>query len=113
MFEFDILCRSYNYLQDAQKLKLFPATLKDSTLRWFMALGESSIRTWNNMKTVFLQKYQEYCRPKDSKNNVFKVQQHEDESLEDYLERFTYILHKSKYNKRQADAVRTLFLQGI
>jgi hypothetical protein len=33
LFEFNILCRSYNYLQDAQKLKLFPATLKDSALR--------------------------------------------------------------------------------
>ena len=40
LFEFDILCRSYNYLQDAHKLKLFPATLKDSTLRWLMGLGE-------------------------------------------------------------------------
>ena len=29
LFEFDILCRSYNYIRDAQKLKLFPATLKD------------------------------------------------------------------------------------
>jgi hypothetical protein len=45
LFEFDILCRSYNYLQDAQKLKLFPATLEDSALRWFMGLGESSIRS--------------------------------------------------------------------
>ena len=36
LFEFDILCRSYNYLQDAHKLKLFSAALKDSALRWFM-----------------------------------------------------------------------------
>jgi hypothetical protein len=36
LFEFDILCRSYNYLQDAHKLKLFPTTLKDSAQRWFM-----------------------------------------------------------------------------
>ena len=43
LFEFDILCRSYNYLQDAHKLKLFPSTLKDSALRWFMSLGESTI----------------------------------------------------------------------
>ena len=33
LFEFDILCRSYNYLQDAHKLKIFPATLIDSALR--------------------------------------------------------------------------------
>jgi hypothetical protein len=33
LFEPDILCRSYNYVDDEQKLKLFPATLKDSSLR--------------------------------------------------------------------------------
>ena len=66
LFDFDILCRSYNYLQYAHKLKLFPVTLKDSSLRWFMGLGESSIRTWDDMKTSFLQKYQEYYKPKDS-----------------------------------------------
>jgi hypothetical protein len=38
LFEFDNLCRSYNYMDDAQKLKSFPTTLKYSTLRWFMGL---------------------------------------------------------------------------
>ena len=32
LFEFDILCRSYDYVTDAQKLKLFPTTLKDNAL---------------------------------------------------------------------------------
>ena len=54
LFEFELLCRSYNYMQDAQKLKLFPAALKDSALRWFMGLGESSIRSWEAMKDIFL-----------------------------------------------------------
>jgi hypothetical protein len=61
LFEFDILCRSYNYILDAQKLKLFPTTLKESALRWFMGLGEHTIRTWEEMKYAFLKKYQEYC----------------------------------------------------
>ena len=51
MFKFIILCRSYNYLQDARKLKLFPATLKYFALQWFMGLGESTIRTWDDMRT--------------------------------------------------------------
>jgi hypothetical protein len=54
LFEFDILCRSYNYTDSAQKLKLFPATLKDSTLRWFMSLGEHTILSWDGMKDTFL-----------------------------------------------------------
>ena len=38
LFEFEVLCRSYDYLLDSQKLKLFPATLKDASLKWFMGL---------------------------------------------------------------------------
>ena len=45
LFEFDILCRRYNYVSDAQKLKLFLATLNDVSLRWFMGLGEYTIRS--------------------------------------------------------------------
>ena len=63
-FEFGILWRSYNYLHNAQKLKVFPATLEDVSIRWFMGLGEYNKRTWEEMKNVFLKKYQDYCRSK-------------------------------------------------
>jgi hypothetical protein len=74
LFEFDILCRRYNYLQYAQKLKLFPATLKDSALRWFMGLGESSISSWEALKDMFHKKYQDYYKTKESSNDIFKIQ---------------------------------------
>jgi hypothetical protein len=50
IFEFDILCRSYDYISNAQKLKLFPAALKGNALRWFMSLGSHVITTWDQMK---------------------------------------------------------------
>ena len=62
LFEFDILCRNYNYVDDAQKLKLFSATLKNAALRWSMGLGEYTIRSWDEMKKTFLNKYQDYYR---------------------------------------------------
>ena len=52
-FEFDILCHSFDYKTDVQKLKLFLATLKESALRWFMGLGANAIRTWDEMQTFF------------------------------------------------------------
>ena len=70
LFEFDILCRSYNYLQYVHKIKLFLATLKYSTLRWFMGLGESTIRTWDDMRISFLSKYQEYSKHKYSRHDI-------------------------------------------
>ena len=74
LFKYDILCRSYNYVDDAQKLKVFPSTLKNVALRWLMGLGEYSIRSWDEMKNTFLKKYQDYCKSKDSKDDIFKMQ---------------------------------------
>ena len=54
LFEFDILCRSYNYIDDSQKLKLIPATLKNASLRWFMGLGDYTIKSWDEMKKKLL-----------------------------------------------------------
>ena len=47
LFEFDILCRSYDYISNAKKLKLFPTILKGNALRWFMSLGGHVITTWD------------------------------------------------------------------
>lgn len=33
LFEFDIVCRGYDYITNQKKLKIFPATLKGTTLR--------------------------------------------------------------------------------
>jgi hypothetical protein len=55
-----------------------------------MSLGEHSVLSWDDMKATFLQKYQDYCRPRDARNDIFKMQQSEEESLEDYVERFLY-----------------------
>ena len=55
LFEFDILCRSYNYNQDGHKLKLFPATLRYYA-RWFMGLEDDSVTNWDDMQMEFLKK---------------------------------------------------------
>jgi hypothetical protein len=50
LFEFDICCRSYEYTTYVQKMKLFPSTLNNVTLHWFMGLGGKSIHIWDDMK---------------------------------------------------------------
>ena len=43
LFEYDILCCSYDYITNEQKIKLFPSTLKDNALHCFMSLGPNEI----------------------------------------------------------------------
>jgi len=69
-------------------LKLFPSTLKDAALRWFMGLPGNSITTWAQMQQAFNNKYQDYCRSKEMKGEIFQMTMGSDESLEDYEERF-------------------------
>ena len=113
LFEFDILCRSYDYVTDAQKMKLFPATLKDNALRWFMSLGGGTVANWDKMKQVFLEKYQEYCNTKDKREELFKMVQKEDESLEDFVERLLYNVQRAGQTNMGLDVLKIILLRGI
>jgi hypothetical protein len=59
-----------------------------------MGLGRDNIHTWDQMMKKFLEKYQDYCKDKERREEVFKMMQHEDESLEDYVEWFNYNLQR-------------------
>ena len=97
LFEFDVLCRGYDYTIDPQKLKLFPSTLKGDSLRWFMGLAGGVINNWDQMKESFLKKYQDYCRSRELKDEIFQMVAKPNETLEEYVERFQYNLQRYPY----------------
>ena len=78
-----------------------------------MGLGEHTITNWDDLKKIFLKKYQAYCKTKESKDDIFRMSQQEDEILEEYLEIFLYNLQKSKHSSPTHDITRTIFLKGI
>ena len=112
LFEFDVLCNSYEYINDAQNMKLFPTTLKEASLQWFMGLARKSIQTWDDMKQKFLIKYQDYCKSRDAREEMCKMSTKEDETREDFLERFHYDLQRAKVWLDE-DTQKTLFLKVI
>ena len=62
LFEFVVICQTYDYTNAEKKLKWFLSNLKDATLRWFMGLPEDSITNWAQMQQAFNNKYRDYCR---------------------------------------------------
>jgi len=38
-----------------------------------MGLGGDTITSWDQMKEAFLNKYQDYCRSRDLKEEIFKM----------------------------------------
>jgi hypothetical protein len=113
LFEFVVICRTYDYTTDEHKLKLFPSTLKDSTLRWFMSLEGNSITTWDQMKNTFSERYRDYCRERDTRDEIFRMTQGPDESLEDFEERFQLSYKRAQNCTLDEDSLKLVLLRGV
>ena len=62
------------------------------------------------MKHVFLKRYQDYCRVNE---DILKMTQGEEESVEEYIKRFQYNLQRSKQRKLGKETLKTLLLKRI
>ena len=74
--------------EDQIKLRAFPFSLKDSAKDWLYYLPSGSIKTWNEMKRLFLEKYFLASRAANIRKEICGVRQHNGESLHEYWERF-------------------------
>ena len=113
LFDFDILYHSYDYTSSEQKLKLFPATLKDNALHWFMSLVTEMVTTWDQMKHVFLEKYKDYCNTKVKIEELFKMVQKDEKILEYFVERLLYNVQRVGQTIMELDVLKITLLWEI
>ena len=62
------------------------------------------------MKHMFLKRYQYYCRVNE---DIFEITRGEEETLENYVERFQYNLQRSKLRQSGKDTLKKCLLKGI
>ena len=75
-----------------------------------MSLGGNCIQNWEDMKHMFLQRYQEYYRVNEG---IFEITHGEEETLENYVEFFQYNLQRSKLRQSRNDTLKMILLKGI
>lgn len=79
-----------------------------------MSLGANVMADWPAMSNLFLNKYKEYCRGHDLKgDDIFKMPQKEDETLEDYVARFMFNLQCNTHHQLNEESQKHLFLKGV
>ena len=78
-----------------------------------MGLGGGTINNWDKMKNIFLNKYQDYCRTWDLKDEIFDMTAKDNETLEEYVERFQYNLQRSPYTMLSKDILKATMLKGM
>ena len=62
------------------------------------------------MQTTFLEKYQDYSKSWNIKEELFKFAQKEDESLEYCVEWFKYTLHRSSHSDLDKEILKIILL---
>ena len=78
-----------------------------------MGLGQKFISTWDDMQTAFLEKYQDYCKSWNVKEELFNFTQKEDESLEYCVERFKYLLQRSGHSYLDKEILKVILLRSV
>jgi hypothetical protein len=63
------------------------------------------------MKQAFLTKYQDYCRTRDLKDEIFKMIAKENETLDEYFERFQYNLQRSPYGTLPSEVLKATLIK--
>lgn len=113
LFKFYFLYRGCDYTTDPQKLKLLPSTLKGVVLRWFMGLGRHTINSWDDMKNSFLTRYQDFCKTRELKDEIFKMVAKYNETLEEYVEWFHYNLQRSPHTTLSKEVLQAILIKGM
>ena len=67
------------------------------------------------MKSYFLKKYQDYCRSRELKEEIFQMIARPNETLEEYVERFQYNLQRSPYASLPLpdNVLKTALIRGM
>jgi hypothetical protein len=78
-----------------------------------MGLGGRTINSWDEMKHAFLTKYQDYCRTRRLKDEIFQMNAKENESLEEYVDIFQYNLQISPYGTLPGEVLKATLIEGM
>jgi hypothetical protein len=71
-------------------------------------LGTNIIKTWDEMRKQFLEKYHDYYTNQGMREEMFKMKK-----MKDYLERFHYTAKRERESNLDLDTLKVIFLRGI
>ncbi|GJW50633.1 reverse transcriptase domain-containing protein [Tanacetum coccineum] len=102
-----------NIIVDQLMLRVFPISLTGAASRWLRNKPTGSIKTWEDLKTKFLNKYCPPGRTAKKMNEINNFQQEPDETIYQAWERFKELLMKcpQHYLTKMQEVI--LFYNGL
>ncbi|XP_074362906.1 uncharacterized protein LOC141703225 [Apium graveolens] len=96
---------------DLARCRLLAATFRESAQQWFQKLGPGVITSWDQMKNLFLTKFQAAVRYAPSVTTLANVRQRENESLTSYFKRFN--AESTSVRGASDEALKSFLIAGL
>lgn len=101
------------HTEEAKKLKMFPFMLAEDVEEWFYSLPASSITSWEEMETAFLNEYFPASLFLRKRYDILNFKQKEGESLGDCYKRFKrFLVACPTHNMDQTKQMQN-FMNGL
>lgn len=84
VFAYTTLCSDF-ILDDKLLAKLFPGSLKDTTLEWFSSLPNNSIHSFNEIFEAFINHFQVHMNPKMTLADLMRCKQKEEKNITNFI----------------------------
>ncbi|WP_198155510.1 retrotransposon gag family protein, partial [Candidatus Burkholderia verschuerenii] len=114
--ELHVVCSSFKpqgVTEEHVKLRAFPFSLKDKAKDWLYYLPEGSIRTWDEMKQTFLEKFFTASRAANIRKDICGIRQFSSENLDEYWERFNQLCASCPQHQIPDQLLIQYFYEGL
>ena len=114
--DFHAICQTFkyeNFSDDDVKLRLFSFSLKDRARSWLNTLSATSITSWEQMVTKFLNKYFLVHKTNVIYREILEFTQKEDKQLFEALKQFNWLLLKCPHHGYEKWHQYQYFLEGL
>ncbi|KAL0374011.1 UNVERIFIED_CONTAM: hypothetical protein Sradi_3316800 [Sesamum radiatum] len=105
--------RSFDQVNDAVRLRIFPFSLCDTAKDWLQSLPAGSITTWATLTQKFLVKYFPPAKTAKMLHDITSFVQLDNESLYDAWERFKSMLRKCPHHELPVWQQVQTFYNGV
>lgn len=99
--------------RDSFRLHLFPFTLKEKAKYWFTSLAPSSITTWDQLKTKFLQEFYPASKTTEIRKAIQDFTQKPNEEFHDAFERLKELLRSCPHHEFPRWQLVRFFFDGV
>ncbi|KAK1429940.1 hypothetical protein QVD17_12299 [Tagetes erecta] len=105
--------KPHNVTEDQIKLRAFPFALQGSAKDWFYYLPPGSVNTWNELASLFLNRYFPEVRVSLLRKEIIEIKQEKCEALHTYWERFQKLCARCPQHGISEHLLLQYFVEGL